>query len=178
MIARTPEFIDEMEHLEERSHDYIKITPERLNLFRDISTIIAVTVSFVVLGSYRYDRIMKADGSSDYTATIKDWPNFIITQCGYAQLVTSLTLLIGFCLNRINIIVKQGWREKVDNNQVKLANDVKYILKPLEPEFGEMKAKNLPLQAVRILLLTEGPYIAAFKDEDGKQDYGFWAIYF
>ena len=48
-----------------------------------------------------------------------------------------------------------------------MANDIKFILKPLEPPFGEMRAKNLPLQAARILLLTEGPLHSAFKDEDG-----------
>ena len=30
-------------------------------------------------------------------------------------------------------------------NKSKLANDIKYILKPLEPPFGELKAKDLPL---------------------------------
>jgi hypothetical protein len=27
LLAKAPEFIDEMEHLEERSHDFIKINP-------------------------------------------------------------------------------------------------------------------------------------------------------
>jgi len=53
--------------------------------------------------------------------------------------------LIGFCQNRINIIVKSGWRKKAGENKQKLQNDIEHILKPLEPPFGEMKAKDLPL---------------------------------
>lgn len=167
-----------MEHLEERSHDYIKITPERLNFFRDLSTVIAVAISFVAVGFYRYDRIEKADGSSDYTSYIDAFPNLIILWLGYAQMITSMTLLIGFMLNKINIIVKSGWRKKCEQNMQKLATDIKYILKPLEPPFGELKAKNLPIQAVRCLMLTDGPYSNAFKDENGKTDFVYKAVAF
>ena len=46
-----------MEHLEERSHAFIKITPARLGFFRDFSTIIAIAVGFIVIGCYKYDRV-------------------------------------------------------------------------------------------------------------------------
>jgi len=67
-----------MEHLEERSHDYIKITPARLDFFRDFSTVIAVAISFIVVGYYRYDKLVQEDGSSDYTSHIDDWPAKVI----------------------------------------------------------------------------------------------------
>lgn len=152
LIARTPEFIDEMEHLEERSHDPIQITPERLGFFRDFSTIIAVGVGAIVVGFYKYDRLETADGSSDYMSTIDEFPNSFILYLGYGQLVTSTTLLVGFCLNRINIVVRSGWRSKTKENQSLMANDIKFILTPLQPRFGELKAKELPLQAARTLL--------------------------
>jgi len=97
LIAHTPEFINEMEHLEERSHDYIKITPARLYCFRDFSTVIAIAISFIVVFYYRYDKLEISDGSSDYTSHIDDWPAKVITWLGYGQLVTSVALLIGFC---------------------------------------------------------------------------------
>ena len=56
--------------------------------------------------------------------------------------------------------------------------DVKHILQPLEPPFGELKAKNLPLQAARILLLTRGPYGKEFEDENGKKNFGYRALEF
>lgn len=68
LVAKTPEFIDEMEHLEERSHDFIQITPDRLNFLKDISTLIAIAISFIVIGFYKYDRLEMADGTSNYTS--------------------------------------------------------------------------------------------------------------
>ena len=48
-----------------------------------------------------------------------------------------------------------------------MKSDVKYVLNPLKPPYGEFKAKELPADACRILLLTEGPYHSAFVDSDG-----------
>jgi hypothetical protein len=59
-----------------------------------------------------------------------------------------------------------------------MINDIKHILKPLEPAFGELKAKDLPLQAARVLLLTEGPYIKAFEDDQGNKSFGYSAVNF
>lgn len=134
-----------MEHLEERSHAFIKITPARLGFFRDFSTIIAIAVGFIVIGCYKYDRVQTADGSSDYIPTIDAFPNMFILYLGYMQLCTSTFLLIGFCLNKINIIVRSGWRAKTAENKKLLVNDIKYVLKPLVPQYGELKAKDLPL---------------------------------
>ena len=177
LIAATPEFIDEMGHLEERSHDYVQTPPARLDFLRDFSTVVAVAISLIVGGSYAYDRLEQADGSWDYTPHIQAWPDRLIGWLGYGQLVTSVALLIGFCLNKIDIIVKSGWRKKTDENRQKLANDIKHILKPLEPPFGEMKGKELPLQAARVLLLTSGPYAAAFVHE-GRRNFGYSAVAF
>jgi len=57
LVNRSPSFIDEMEHLELRSHDFIKITPERLGFLRDFSTLLAVMISINVMGFYKYDKI-------------------------------------------------------------------------------------------------------------------------
>jgi hypothetical protein len=47
----------------------------------------------------------------------------------------------------------------------------------LEPPFGELRARDLPLQAARVLLLTEGPHHPAFF-ENGKPNYGYVAVNF
>jgi hypothetical protein len=106
------QFNDEMEHLERCSHDVIEISPERLDFLRDFSTGIAVAISFIVIGFYRYDRIERADGSSDYRPTIGEGPLVLIEYLGYAQLITAFMLLFGFAYNNNTIIVKQGWRDK------------------------------------------------------------------
>jgi hypothetical protein len=95
-----------MEHLEACSHDFIEISPERLDFLRDFSTGIAVAISFLVIGFYRYDRKETADGSSDYVATIDDFPDMIMTYLGMIQLASSILLLTGFAYNNSSIIVK------------------------------------------------------------------------
>jgi hypothetical protein len=96
---------------------------------------------------------------------------------GYVQLGTSMALLVGFCINKINIILKSGWRNKTLMNQTLMANDIKYVLNPLLPPFGEFNVPDLPLQAVRILLLTEGPDHPAFY-LNGVRSFGFTAVEF
>ena len=59
-----------MEHLEERSHDYIQLTEARQNFFRDLSTMFAIAIGSIVIFWYRYKRLEKPDGTSDYTANI------------------------------------------------------------------------------------------------------------
>jgi hypothetical protein len=69
-----PQFIDEMEHLEERSHDFIKITPSRLQFFRNVSTSIAICCSAMVTVFYKYERVEQADGTIEFYATIDALP--------------------------------------------------------------------------------------------------------
>jgi hypothetical protein len=84
LIASVLTFNDEMEHLERCSHDVVEISPERLDFLRDLSTGMAVAISFIVIGFYRYDRIERADGSSDYRPTIAEGPRILIEYIGYA----------------------------------------------------------------------------------------------
>lgn len=72
LVSRCPAFIDEMEHLELRSHDFINITPERLGYLRDFSTLIAVMISFIVMSFYKYDFVEQPDGSMNAMAVIAD----------------------------------------------------------------------------------------------------------
>lgn len=37
---------------------------------------------------------------------------------GYAQGVTAFTLLIGYCLNEVNIVINKAWREVITNNRI------------------------------------------------------------
>lgn len=88
-----------------------------------------------------------------------------------------MTLIIGFCKNKINIIVKSGWRIKTEENKVLMVNEIHTILEPCEPPFGELIATNLPIQATRVLLLTEGPYHKAFMI-NGQRNFGYKAVEF
>jgi hypothetical protein len=49
-----------------RSHDMIKITPDRLDYLRDFSTLIAVMISAIVIWFYKYDYVTIEDGSKNF----------------------------------------------------------------------------------------------------------------
>jgi len=66
-------------------------------------------------------------------ATIDPLSDEIIKWFGFGQIITSSCLLLGFIINRNNIIVRQGWRSKIEENAEKMKDDVKYILEPLYP---------------------------------------------
>jgi hypothetical protein len=72
-----------MEHLEAKSHDIINLTPERINMLRDFSTLIAVAVSGVVISFYKYEKVQIEDGSYDYTSQIDPIPQTIMDYLGY-----------------------------------------------------------------------------------------------
>lgn len=74
LIARTPAFIDEMTHLERRSHDFIRITPKKLAFFRNFSTLLSIGISLIVLFFYEYGYKERPDGKFDKTALIDELP--------------------------------------------------------------------------------------------------------
>lgn len=57
-----------------------------------------------------------------------------------------------------------------------MIDDITHILKKYEPTYGSIKAENLPMDALRVLLLTEGPYHPAWGGE-GKQNFRYTAIW-
>ena len=83
LISKMPAFLDEMQHLEERSHDFIQITPDRLGFLKDASTLIAISVSTICMIFYKYIRVEKSDGSVDYMAAIPAIPAKIMIYLGY-----------------------------------------------------------------------------------------------
>jgi len=52
LLHALPKLVDEMNHIEHLSHATLQITPSRLDLLRDISTIIALICSALILFFY------------------------------------------------------------------------------------------------------------------------------
>lgn len=73
------------------------------------------------------------------TSVIDPIAENVMNYLGYIQLFSSAFLLLGFCINRINLIIKSGWRKKKAKNMIVLADQVKHVLNPLIPDFGELK---------------------------------------
>ena len=90
---------DEMIHVERLNRSIIKITPQRLNLVRDLSTTIAFVVNLIILIFYKYEPVDQDDGSSIMKPVIDNWADITIKVLGGAQIFTSVLLLVMWCIN-------------------------------------------------------------------------------
>jgi hypothetical protein len=77
-ILVTPDLIDEMKHVQKLNKAIIKITPQRLNTLRDVSTLIALVINVIILYYYRYDQVAQADGSVVVEPVIEYWADLTI----------------------------------------------------------------------------------------------------
>ena len=95
LLRAVPELVDEMEHIEVLSHSSIQITPTRLNFLRDISTLIALAVSALVLIFYEYGIEYDEAGNAKIGPTVDARISLTIKVLGYVQFCTAISLLIG-----------------------------------------------------------------------------------
>ena len=95
------------------------MTPDRLNFLRDCSTLLAVGISILIIGFYKYDSIIYSDGSIDIGPTIAVTPGSVIVILGYIQLGTAAILLVGWIINKASLIIKAGWRSYIEENRIK-----------------------------------------------------------
>lgn len=163
-----------MEHIEVLSHSSIKITPTRLNFLRDISTLIALVVSALVLLFYQYGIEYDEAGNAKIGPTIDPRISIAIKVLGYVQFCTAISLLIGQLITRAHLIIKSGWRSYVEVNRIKYQNLINSKKDQGGDSYSVIKAGDLSLLDARMLLLTQGPDAQEFivdEDED-KRDFG------
>ena len=94
-----PGFIDEMDHLEAMTRSIIKLPPSLVFKIRDVSTVMAVAIAFIIVWQYRYEKVLRPDGAYFYRAYIPPYYEFMIKVFGMCQLFSSSFLLIGFFIN-------------------------------------------------------------------------------
>jgi hypothetical protein len=114
LLKAVPELVDEMEHIEMLSKSTIQITPQRLNLLRDISTLMALAACTLVLIFYEYNVEFNEAGDALLGPTAPTNIKEAIAILGYIQLCTAFLLLMGELYTRAHLIIKSGWREYVE----------------------------------------------------------------
>lgn len=101
---------------------------------------------------------------------------------GYTQLISSSFLLIGFFINQKNLIIKEGWRKRIDHNVTELQGEVLQIQRMRENSMSNIKAEDLEVYQARMFLNIEGPYSSVFQsDEEGKFNFyhnALWIEYY
>ena len=112
LLQAVPGFIDEMDHLEEMTGRIIKLPPTVVLKIRDVSTVLAVAIAFVIVWQYRYEKVLRPDGAYDYQPYIPPYYQLVMKVFGSLQLFSSSFLLAGFFINQKNLVIKEGWRKR------------------------------------------------------------------
>ena len=71
--------------------------------------------------------MLRPDGAYFYEPYIPPYYEFIMKIFGYMQLFSSSFLLIGFFINQKNLVIKEGWRKRIMNNQITMQGEVRQI---------------------------------------------------
>ena len=124
ILEAVPGFIDEMDHLEEMTRRLIKLPPVLVLKIRDLSTILAVAIAFVIVWQYRYAKVLRPDGAYLYQPYIPPYYDFVMSIFGYIQLFSASFLVIGFFINQKNLVIKEGWRKRNKLNQTTMLGEV------------------------------------------------------
>ena len=93
------------------------------------------------------------------------------------QAISSCTLLLGFCVNSRNLVIQEGWRKRIDENQFELRADRKRIEEIFEKDDTIQRAGDLDIGDARLWLQIQGPYAELFMS-DGKRSFGHTAVAF
>ena len=113
------------------------------------------------------------DGSYDYLPYIPPMQKQWIEILGYIQLVSSLTLLLGFCVNNRSLVIQEGWRLRCEQNAVELKADQKRLDRLAEDKEGPLKVTDLDIGDARLVLQLEGPKSDKFKLNSETDEYSF-----
>lgn len=111
-MEAVPDLIDEMNHNEELSRAVLQITPRRLMLMKDFSTVVGLLINFIYLcfakRKYHYREM-----------DIADWVVESIEILGYIQGASSAILIFFYVINKKRLITQNKWREYIHKNKEK-----------------------------------------------------------
>lgn len=140
---------------------------------RDISNLIALGVSGLVLIFYKYGIEYDEAGNARIGPTVDPVIALVIKILGYVQFCTAISLLIGQLITRAHLIIKSSWRRYIDENKLKYQNLIN-SKKDSGDSYTVIKSGDLSLLDARMLLLTKGPDSQEFlvEDDDSKRDFG------
>jgi hypothetical protein len=105
LMTASEDLIEEMEHNEKLAKATIKFTPKTLNILRDFSTFMSVTINFLLLTFRNLDYKEK----SIYLKP--EWIDNWITIIGLVQICTSSIVLLIYIYSKGTLIIGKKWRE-------------------------------------------------------------------
>lgn len=150
-----PDLIDEMLHNEGLSRSKFAITPERLAMLKDFSTLLSVLMNLVL--------IIFVERTNRYReVSVPQFAEDMIVYGGIIQGVSSGVLIIFYAMARGGLITKAKWREFVKVNAKEMT--------PFENE-DRLDLHEMSVEMTHTILMTKGPESPDFED-DGKLVFG------
>lgn len=114
-MNKIPALFDEMIVDKRNSQSFLKLTQNKLNFLRDLSTAAAFMMNFLFIYSF-YFEFQYSDGGNTPTRVQSDLfgfeTDYYLRLLGYSQLFTSLSALVLFLKNRSQIIYFEFWRNR------------------------------------------------------------------
>ena len=170
LVKITPELIDEVEHLSflEKLLPIKLFTSRSLYYLRDVSTLLAFGINFILIISERLEFNDKEKKSVIIFTFGNDFDvKKLFNNLGLCQLITSCMMVFMYCIIYAPLILKRKWRK------LGLSNKNRFNLKIIEKKLKENddNIKLLSLNEIRILLLVYGPYHYYF-NKNNKRNFG------
>jgi hypothetical protein len=160
MLSRATDLIDEMNHNEKLGRTKLQVTPEKVGLLRDMAMVIVLFINYLMLFYYNYQT------GDDTKLNIPSTVTSLVIASGIAQLALNCLVLVGWCIIRGELVVKRGWRVKLDEQAG--GGEVENIA-------DEEVKDSFTAAEGRAILLAKGPKAEEFYI-NGKRDFGYLAV--
>mmetsp|Transcript_11847 Transcript_11847/g.18254 ORF Transcript_11847/g.18254 Transcript_11847/m.18254 type:complete len:178 (+) Transcript_11847:331-864(+) len=155
-MEAVPDLIDEMNHNEELSRAFLQITPSRLMLLKDFSTMVGLLINFVYLvfarRKYHYREI-----------DIEDWVVDVIEILGYIQGASSGILIFFYAINKKRLITQKKWRDYINYNKDKYQ---------IMPNNDRLDVSEMSFEMTHLILLIKGPDAPEFSIDPIRRNFG------
>ena len=112
---------------------------------RDVSTLIALLIAVIIINGYKWELVPREDGAYDYMPYMPPLYEQSIRYLGYLQLISSSVLLVGFWLNQRALVIKAGWRKRIEQNASTLQLEIKKIHKLREENLGKLNVEDIDM---------------------------------
>jgi hypothetical protein len=129
LVNASDDFFDEMKHLAYLQTQIIVVSSKRLNILRDLSTVLAFCINFFIIYSYSISLDPQNFNHGYINSSDPHIPiDQVVNGLGYAQLVTSCLMLILWIIINGPLILKRKWREIIKDYGMNLSQEEKDTL--------------------------------------------------
>jgi len=192
LLNTSVDLFDEMEHLSRLNQWWVRISSQKFNMLRDVSTTLAFLINVIILFTYyrEFDTSIESGrngklitsyyeifgGDSNSKLKISNVIKFL----GILQIITASFMIIFWLVLRVPLLLRKRWRELVDKQRLMHIDEKNFEDDDEEneaPEGSDLHEDNqidpstLKSSKTMQILLQKGPDCDIF-NKDGKRNFG------